>query len=102
MLYWGLGFQIMFVHKRSAVLTAQHFVAPRGIIVGTRRDYIRRRTHTLCLWQPLSRDVYTDSRLGSDYVPVWDVGEIAILMLVLEKTPQTRHGPFWMSAEILS
>ena len=22
-------------------------------------------------------------------------------MLVLEKTPQTRHGPFWMSAEIL-
>ena len=23
-------------------------------------------------------------------------------MLVLEKTPQTRHGPFWMSAEILS
>ena len=39
---------------------------------------------------------------GSDYVPVWDVGEIAILMLVLEKTPQTRHGPFWMSAEILS
>ena len=23
-------------------------------------------------------------------------------ILVLEKTPQTRHGPFWLSAEILS
>ena len=28
--------------------------------------------------------------------------ECGARMLVLEKTPQTRHGPFWMSAEILS
>ena len=28
--------------------------------------------------------------------------ECGAQMLVLEKTPQTRHGPFWLSAEILS
>ena len=49
-----------------------------------------------------SRGCIHTSKGAKAHIDVTRPLECGVRMLVLEKTPQTRHGPFWMSAEILS